>query len=81
MGLGLLPWDKWLPPYIFGPLLFLGAILLLTFASDLHWWDYVVLPGASALGAWTTWMWFKYRRDIFKSDEPDVSTERRNEKA
>ena len=30
-GLGLLPWEKWLPPYVFGPLLCIGSILILVF--------------------------------------------------
>jgi hypothetical protein len=73
MGLGLLPWEKWLPPYIFGPLLFVGSILILVVSSGLAWWEYVLLPSSAALGAWSTWAWFKHGRNVFKDEEKSNS--------
>jgi hypothetical protein len=73
MGVGLLPWDKWLPPYIFGPVLSLGVISLLVFASGLHWWDYALLSGSAAIGTWATWAWFKHGKNVFKREEVGTS--------
>ena len=32
--LAFLPWEKWLPPYVFGPLVCIGSICLLVFAPN-----------------------------------------------
>ena len=64
--LGLLPWEKWLPPYVFAPLLCVGsAVLFFMSLSDPHWWELVFLPLASIFGGWGSWRWFKYRENVF----------------
>jgi hypothetical protein len=40
-GLGLLPWEKWLPPYVYGPLLCIGSILILVFVPTV-WWERIL---------------------------------------
>jgi hypothetical protein len=64
VGLGFLPWEKWLPPYIYGPLLFAISVAGLLFERPLRWW-FVLLPFSAGLGAWATWVWFKEGRNIF----------------
>jgi len=68
MGLGLLPWERWLPPYIFGPLLCIGSILALVFDTNLAWWEFVVFSLVAVLGAWGTWVWYSTGRNIFNSN-------------
>jgi hypothetical protein len=69
MGIGLLPWEKWLPPWLYGPLIFVGSIFGLFYSQDLHWWEYLLLPMAALMGAWATWVWFKHRRNIFDEEK------------
>ena len=64
MGGFLLPWEK-LPPYVFGPLLCIGAICVLVFARHLSWWEIVLNGCAAALGAWGTWVWLSSGQNIF----------------
>ena len=63
--IGLLPWEKWLPPYVYGPALCLISILCLIFDHNLSWWEIVILPFSGLLGAWGTWVWLSSRRNIF----------------
>jgi hypothetical protein len=63
--LGFLPWEKWLPPYIFGSLLCLGSICVLVFARDPSWWQMVLTGFGVVLGGWGTWVWFSAGRNIF----------------
>jgi hypothetical protein len=66
MGLAFLPWERWLPPYIYGPLMCVGSILLLIFSRPLRWWEFVLLPLSAAFGAWVTWAWFAQGRNVLK---------------
>ena len=65
MGIGFLPWEKWLPPYIYGPLMCVGSMLGLYFSRPLRWWELLLLPLAALMGACATWVWFKEGRNIF----------------
>ena len=69
--LGLLPWEKWIPPYILGPAMCTGSIAVLVFSSHLSWWWWIILPSWALYCAWGTWHWFKYRRNVF--DPPTKS--------
>lgn len=55
--LGLLPWEKWLPPYVFGPVMCIGSICILVFARGLSWGE--MLPSGFCVvhGALGTWVW------------------------
>ena len=44
--LGFLPWEKWLPPYVFGPLICVASTCVLGLERDLHWWNIVLLCGS-----------------------------------
>jgi hypothetical protein len=63
--MGFLPWEKWLPPYVFGPLLCIGSACVLGFARDLHWWNIALLGFGIVYSAWGTWVWISTRRNIF----------------
>jgi len=80
--LGLLPWEDWLPPYIFGPLLCIGSLLCLVFADSLSWWQLVVFPFGVVFGAWGTWVWFSTGRSIFRLSpkKPDGEQQTSQEK-
>ena len=55
--LGFLPWEKWLPPYVFGPLICVASACVLGLERDLHWWNIVLLGFGIVYGAWGTWVW------------------------
>jgi hypothetical protein len=80
MGIGFLPWEKWLPPYIYGPLMCVGAILGLCFSRPLRWWEALLLPFAGLMGAWATWVWFKQGRNIF-AESTEASPPQKNEES
>ena len=63
--MGFLPWEKWLPPYVFGPLICIGCACELVFARDPQWWKIVLLGCGIVYGAWGTWVWISTRRNIF----------------
>jgi hypothetical protein len=66
MGLGFLPWEKWLPPYVYGPA-FIAISLLLVFSDEPgSWWHYALLLFAFAHGTWVTWMWIRHGRNVLK---------------
>lgn len=71
-----LPWEEWLPAWIVGPAMCLGAIVALASDRNLQWWDYVLLPPVSLLGAWVTYVWFKEGRHIFRDAEPPAQAVR-----
>jgi hypothetical protein len=77
--LGLLPWEKWLPPYVLGPLICLGSIYLLLFSNSLHWWSWVLLPPTACFGAWATWIWITTGRNIFETDEQRAARMKREQ--
>lgn len=64
-----LPWEKWLPAWIVGPGMCVGAITALVLGRNLHWWNYVLLPLAALMGVYATYVWFKTGRHIFRDDE------------
>lgn len=73
----LLPWEKLLPPFILGPLMFGISIWGLFFRPVEHWWHYVLLPLSGLLGIWATWVWAKTGENIFvPKREKDRSTDR-----
>jgi hypothetical protein len=69
------PWEKFLPPWLLGPLLVAVGIWAMATGRNLAWWHWVLLPIAVAVGAWGTWMWFAKGENVFKtskrSDQPD----------
>jgi hypothetical protein len=72
--MGFLPWEEWLPPYIFGPAVFLLSVLCLVLNNDLPWWGMALLSFGAIWSAWGTWVWFSVGRNVFnpnarKSDE------------
>ena len=71
-----LPWEEWLPAWIVGPAMCLGAIVALASDRNLQWWDYVLLPPVSLLGAGVTYVWFKEGRHIFRDAEPPAQAVR-----
>ncbi|MFZ6777693.1 hypothetical protein ACO0LD_12755 [Undibacterium sp. Ji83W] len=68
MGPALLPWEKWLPPWLIGPFLVIAGIGMLISDKHLAWWEWVLLPIGMIYGAWGTWVWFTTQRNIFKED-------------
>jgi hypothetical protein len=70
--LGLLPWEKWLPPYVFGPLICIGSICIFVFARDLSWWQILGIGFCVIYGALGTWVWLATGRNIF-----DLSKDKR----
>ena len=79
--MGFLPWEKWLPPYIFGPLICLGSIYALVTDTNLATWEIVVLPLAAVMGAWGTWVWFSTGRNIFDYSQKVDPTQQEPEKS
>ena len=63
--LGFFPWEKWLPPYVIGPLICIVGACTLTFARDQSWWGMAACIFCVIFGAWGTWVWFSARRNIF----------------
>ena len=49
---GLLPWERWLHPLIYGPLLTVIAIWGMYAKTSLDWWVWLLLGGAALFGAW-----------------------------
>jgi hypothetical protein len=78
--LGFFPWEKLFPPYIFGPLLCIGAICVLVFARGLSWWEIVLDGCAAALGAWGTWVWLSAGRNIFDLSDSRTKGEQRKDR-
>jgi hypothetical protein len=68
--LALLPWEKWLPPYVFGPVMCVGSLCILVFARDLSWWKLLSCGLGIIFGASGTWVWFATGRNIFWSADP-----------
>lgn len=75
--MGCLPWEKWLPPYVYGPLLCLGSIAMLVFSKALSGWEWVLLPLAACIGAWVTWVWITTGRHLHETDEARIARLRR----
>ena len=67
----LLPWERWLPPYIVGPALVVIAISALVLDASLSWRQLVLLPLAGAFGAWGTWVWFRTGENFFRLETHD----------
>jgi hypothetical protein len=70
MGLAFLPWEKWLPPYIFGPLLCVISLVGVWNFKGLSLWACLLLPFAGLWGAWGTWVWFTTGRNVFADETP-----------
>jgi hypothetical protein len=77
--LGLLPWEEWLPPYIFGPLLCVGSVLLLVFDTDPSWWKFLLCLFGAIFGARGTWIWFSTGKNIFLLTPPKPNNDRASE--
>lgn len=52
MGLAFLPWEKWLPPYVYGPAFILIALLLFFWDGPLAWWHYLLALFAFLVSSW-----------------------------
>jgi hypothetical protein len=63
--IGLLPWEKWLPPWLYGPLVCGGSIWILVAKADLAWWEYVLLAAGILWGAFGTLRWFIAKENVF----------------
>jgi hypothetical protein len=63
--LGLLPWEKWLPPYVFGPLICASGICILVFGRPLSWWEILLAAFSVIYGALGTGVWIATRRNMF----------------
>ena len=61
----LLPWEKWLPAWLLGPILVVIAVGALVFDKRLSWWGWILLPLTAVVGAWGTWVWFARGENIF----------------
>jgi hypothetical protein len=72
----LLPWEKWLPAWLVGPLLVVSAVCGLFLDRQLRWWEYIALPVAGLLGAWTTYAWLKDGRHIFREAYGSVESDK-----
>jgi len=67
--LGFLPWEKWLPPYVFGPLLCIGSGWVLFFSPALSWWKISLCVFGIVFGAIGTGIWFATRRNVFDASD------------
>jgi len=63
--LGLLPWERWLHPLIYGPLLMVISIWVMYAKTSLAWWEWLLLGGTGLFGAWGTLHWVLTRRNVF----------------
>lgn len=79
--MGFLPWEKWLPPYIYGPLMCAGSILILCFSRPLRWWEFLILPLGAFTGAVVTWVWLKEGRNIFNDASDTTPLAKKNKSA
>lgn len=68
--MGFLPWEKWLPPYVFGSLMCVGCGFFLLYYPGLRWWEIVLLGFGFVWGALGTLFWFITRRNIFDDSDP-----------
>jgi hypothetical protein len=68
--LGFLPWEKWLPPYIFGPVLCGGSACVLVFCHGLHWWEILTLGIGVIWGAVGTLIWLLTGQNTFDISDP-----------
>jgi hypothetical protein len=73
--IGLLPWERWLPPYVFGPFLCLGSIAFLVWGGEHSWWKVVLLAMGGSFGAWGTWTWLRKRENVFAISAPSKRPE------
>ena len=69
--LGFLPWERWLHPMIYGPLMTLVSIWVLYDKASPTWWQWLLFGSTAVLGVWGTFQWVVGRRNIFDihSDE------------
>ena len=76
----LFPWEKFLPPWLLGPILVAIGIYALVFdARRLAWWDWMLLPGVIAFGAWGTWAWFAKGENVFRTSKRTVQIDDRDD--
>ena len=80
MGLGLLPWEKWLPAWLLGPLMCIGSLVLFVISHERRWWEYIVFPLCALLGAAQTWVWFRTGRNILNEEAPAPGPEVHDQK-
>ena len=75
--MGFLPWERWLPPYIYGPLLSVASICILTLRTQIQWWEWIVCPMSFGLGIYCTWIWFKTGKSIFVYDNDELEAQKK----
>ena len=74
--LGLLPWERWLPPQVYGPLIAAGSIWALSAqACSLAWWEWVLFGLGAVYGVGGTVYWAVTRRNLF-DNSPDERRKR-----
>jgi len=72
--LGCLPWEKWLPPYIVGPLLCAISTIPLFSDEKLPWYLVLAMPFCFAFGAWGTYVWVARRENVFDIEAKTKAT-------
>jgi hypothetical protein len=66
VGLAFLPWERWRPPYVYGPIFILMPSLLFFAEEPPAWWHYLLAVFALFHGAWVTWMWARHGRNVLR---------------
>jgi hypothetical protein len=67
--IGFLPWEEWLPPYVFGPLICIGSIVISVGEAPLSWWQMLGVVFCVIFGALGTGVWIATGRNIFVLSE------------
>ncbi len=70
--LGLLPWERWLHPLVYGPLLAGASIWALHANPSVAWWEWLLLGAGAVFGIAGSLHWLLTRRNLFdplKRDE------------
>jgi hypothetical protein len=75
--IGLLPWEKWLPAWVLGPVLCVGSVVLLVLGGEHAWWQYILFSIAAIVGAAQFLVWVRTGRNILQDDLPPSSMRQR----
>lgn len=78
--IGLLPWEKILPPYVLGPVICLLSMIPLFSEEKMPWYLVALMPFSFLFGAWATYVWFKRRENVFDMSPKKAGEEGKAEK-